>query len=71
MSRQISKQQFNKLLELCKKGKHKLRENKFGVVFCTHCGLLSTSVGNAKPLSETNSIIISEKSETECETIIL
>jgi hypothetical protein len=28
-------------LDNCKKGKHKLRENRFGVTWCVVCGLLS------------------------------
>lgn len=39
----------------CKKDKHKFRTNKFGVTWCTRCGLLSTS--DAKELSKDDSII--------------
>lgn len=54
----ITTKQFLKGLELCKKGKHKLRENKLGVVFCTRCGLLSTSVGNVEKLTENDVICV-------------
>lgn len=32
----------------CLKGKHKLRENKFGVVWCVNCGLLSNTLNATK-----------------------
>ena len=35
----------------CEKGIHKLRENKFGVVWCVKCGLLSNT-SNAPKLQE-------------------
>lgn len=54
----ITKEQFQKKLKLCQKGKHKLRENEFGVVFCTVCGLLSTSVGNVPKLKEEDKLVI-------------
>lgn len=54
----INKEQYDKTLTPCKKGKHKLRENKFGIVFCTRCGLLSTSVGNVEKLQENDKLII-------------
>lgn len=34
--------------KLCKSGKHKLRENKFGVVWCVRCGLLSNTINANK-----------------------
>lgn len=52
MAREIVKEQFENGIKICQKGKHKLRENKFGIVWCTRCGLLSTSVGSAEKLSE-------------------
>ena len=54
----ITKEQFQNKLKVCQKGKHKLRENEFGVVFCTICGLLSTSVGNVPKLKEEDKLII-------------
>lgn len=54
----ITKEQFQNKLKKCQKGKHKLRENEFGVVFCTICGLLSTSVGNVYKLKEEDKLII-------------
>lgn len=54
----ITFEHYNKMLDLCKKGKHKFRENKFGVVFCVKCGLLSTAVGSFKPLDEDDKLNI-------------
>lgn len=31
-----------KLKQNCDRGKHRLRDNKFGVTWCIDCGLLST-----------------------------
>ena len=45
----------NKNLSLCKKGKHKLRINKFGVTWCVRCGLLSNTL-NAEPLENKNKL---------------
>lgn len=42
---------INKNLSLCKKDKHKLRINKFGVTWCIRCGLLSNTL-NAEPLEK-------------------
>jgi hypothetical protein len=58
MPREITSEQFHKGLTICSKGKHKLRENDYGIVFCTRCGLLSTSVGNAEKLTEDDKIIV-------------
>ena len=52
----ITNDQFVNSLKICQKGKHKLRENNFGVVFCTRCGLLSTSVGAVEKLTEDDKI---------------
>lgn len=52
----INNNQFISNLKLCQKGKHKLRENKFGVVFCVRCGLLSTSVGAVVKLKDDDKI---------------
>lgn len=54
----ISKEQWFKMLELCKKGKHKFRENDFGVVWCVRCGMLSTGVGFADKLNNDDKLII-------------
>lgn len=61
MTREITKEQHSKMLELCKKGKHKLRENSFGVVWCVKCGLLSTTIGNCPKLDEDDKLIIKRK----------
>ena len=54
----ITKEQFVNGLKICQKGKHKLRENEFGIVWCVRCGLLSTSVGTAEKLNEDDCLII-------------
>ena len=55
----ITKEQHLKMQKNnCQKGKHRLRENQFGVVFCTICGLLSTSVGNVEKLMEEDKLKI-------------
>lgn len=58
MVREINKEQFSKGVTICSKGKHKLRENQFGIVWCTRCGLLSTSVGSAEKLSDDDKIVV-------------
>lgn len=58
MTKIISQSHCGKLQELCKKGKHKLRENEFGVVWCVHCGLLSNSVGGVQKIKEDDKIIV-------------
>jgi len=58
MAREIVKEQFENGIKICQKGKHKLRENQFGIVWCTRCGLLSTSVGSAEKLSENDCLIV-------------
>lgn len=52
----ISNITHSAILKRCHSGKHKLRENKFGVVWCVHCGLLSTAVGNIQKLTEEDKI---------------
>lgn len=63
MAKEITQEQFVKGLAICSKGKHKLRENNFGVVFCVRCGLLSTSVGNAEKLTADDKVIVNCKKE--------
>lgn len=58
MAKIISSQQWLKGQELCKKGKHKFKENSFGVVFCTRCGLLSNATVNTSKLDENDCLII-------------
>lgn len=53
----ITNDAFEKIQANCKKGKHKLRENNFGVCWCVKCGLLSTSVGASSKLEEDKIII--------------
>ena len=55
----ITKEQYLKVQKNnYQKGKHRLRENQFGVVFCTICGLLSTAVGNVEKLIDDDKIKI-------------
>jgi hypothetical protein len=61
MSKIVYKENYEKSLSLCNKGKHKLRENKFGIVWCTRCGLLSNSVGTVQLLQEDDKILIENK----------
>ena len=43
----------------CDKGKHRFRENKFGIVWCVICGQLSVNNhGKIEPLNENDKIII-------------
>ena len=52
---EITKEQFLSMQNICKKGKHKFRTNKFGVTWCVRCGLLgSESSHNLEP----NEIIV-------------
>ena len=44
-------------LNLCRKGQHKFRENKFGVIWCVRCGQLSNA-RNAQPLLKNDIHII-------------
>ena len=37
-------QDYQKYASICNKGKHKIRENKFGVCWCTRCGHLFSNV---------------------------
>ena len=54
----ITNDQFVNNLKLCQKGKHKLKENNFGVVFCVRCGLLSTSVGAVEKIKNDDKIVV-------------
>lgn len=38
----ITKEQFNSMQNICKKGKHKFRTNQYGVTLCVRCGLLGS-----------------------------
>lgn len=49
------KDKFKIISQTCDKGKHKLRENKFGVVWCVRCGMLSNTM-NAPKLEETDKL---------------
>ena len=51
-------QHMNLLDRNCNKGKHHLRTNKFGVTWCTYCGLLSTTVGAAERSEDNDRLLI-------------
>lgn len=52
-------------LKRCSSGKHKLRENELGVVWCVYCGLLPIAVGNMQKLTEEDKIQIYVHKEKE------
>ena len=56
----ITVEEHQKMLAIrCNKGKHKFRENKFGVTWCTICGLLSSNTyGIVNPLEEDDKLLI-------------
>ena len=55
----LNRQQYLNLLDRnCNKGKHHLRTNKFGVTWCTYCGLLSTTVGVADRATPDDGILV-------------
>ena len=60
MAKIITSQQWLKGQELCKKGKHKFRENSFGVIFCTRCGLLSNATVNTPKLDENDCLVVKD-----------
>lgn len=49
------KDRFKIISKTCDKGKHKLRENSFGIVWRVRCGMLS-NVMNAPKLEETDKL---------------
>ena len=53
----IKKSDWLKGLNLCAKGKHKLRTNHYGVTWCTRCGLLSNTQ-NAQELTKEDVLTI-------------
>lgn len=57
----ISHDKRNLLLErYCNKGKHRLRENNFGVTWCVICGLLSNGETPDK-LTDDDRILITKE----------
>lgn len=64
MAKIVSTEEHIKLKRChCDKGKHRFRENKFGITWCVICGLLSiNNLGLVKPLEEDDKLII--KNET-------
>ena len=61
----LNKEQYRNLLDRnCNKGKHHLRTNKFGLTWCTYCGLLSTTIGAAERVTEDDRVKVICKDET-------
>lgn len=54
-----TKEHYFKLLEHCSKGKHKFRDNTFGMTWCVICGLHSTKPSNI-PLKPEEQIITTD-----------
>lgn len=52
----ITREQHQARLKRCAQGKHKIRENKYGVSWCVNCGLLSNKP--AEPLKEEDKLLI-------------
>lgn len=60
--RETSSEQYHKLLSVtCSKGKHKIRENNFGVVLCSTCGRLFNGDTPGKKLLEEDKLLIISK----------
>lgn len=55
--KKIRKSDWFNSLNLCTKGKHKLRTNNYGVTWCTRCGLLSNTQ-NAQELTKEDVLTI-------------
>lgn len=53
-----TKEHQRALYILCSKGKHKFRENSFGITWCVICGLLSTSTQPQKILLPSEKLTI-------------
>lgn len=60
MARIISLEEHQRLKQYhCDKGKHRFRENKFGITWCVICGQLSVNnQGKVEPLQEEDKLII-------------
>ena len=54
-----TKEHFWKLRDKCNQGKHKFRDNSFGVTFCVVCGQISLKPCNI-PLAEEDKIITTD-----------
>ena len=60
--KQVSKEQWYRMLDLnCRRDKHRLRMNKFGVTWCVICGMLSNKP--ADPATEDETLLIVCKDE--------
>lgn len=46
----MTKEDYNKVVKYCEKGKCKVRENSYGIVWCVRCGKLHGVGTPAEPL---------------------
>lgn len=60
----IKKSDWFKSLNLCAKGKHKLRTNHYGVTWCVRCGLLSNTQ-NAQVLDQDEVLIVENEIQVD------
>ena len=60
----IKKSDWFKSLNLCAKGKHKLRTNHYGVTWCTRCGLLSNTQ-NAQDLDQDEVLVVENEIQVD------
>ena len=60
----IKKSDWFKSLNLCAKGKHKLRTNHYGVTWCTRCGLLSNTQ-NAQELDQDEVLVVENEIQVD------
>lgn len=60
----IKKSDWFKSLNLCAKGKHKLRTNHYGVTWCVRCGLLSNTQ-NAPDLDQDEVLVVENEIQVD------
>jgi hypothetical protein len=60
----IKKSDWFKSLNLCAKGKHKLRTNHYGVTWCVRCGLLSNTQ-NAQELDQEEVLVVENENQVD------
>ena len=60
----IKKSDWFKSLNLCTKGKHKLRTNHYGVTWCVRCGLLSNT-HNAQELDQDEVLVVENEIQVD------
>jgi hypothetical protein len=55
----MTKDKYHQLNNYCLQGKHKPRDNTFGVTWCIKCGRLFTK-SSGKPLKESDQLIVNK-----------